>query len=187
MPPCHRRHAVMPPCRHAAMPPCRHRHAAMPPCRRRHAAATTATAVPPGIQHHHTHTLAPYLLSPFCVQVRVCADDPGLFLGNSQASVFKSITTYLGQGPMLATLCCVVWFLAVIKDVGAALQLIIAVTKLCGPTTKLKGRRIEMLSIARVVWFCMVQMSRIAVAICLAYGVQNTHIGCPHPHLYHCR
>ena len=52
-----------------------------------------------------------------------------------------------------------------------AIQLIIAAMQLRGPTTKIgSGNHIETLSTGRTVWFVLVQLSRISVAIMLGYG-----------------
>ena len=103
----------------------------------------------------------------------MCENDAGLFISSAQASAFEEIEDYLEMGPYLASLCCVVWLLGLVKDVDAAIQQMLAVVRLRGPTTRIrvgKRQRIEALSTARVVWVTGVQLLRIIVAITLGSG-----------------
>lgn len=59
---------------------------------------------------------------------------------------------------------------SLIKDLSAALHLIMAVVRVRGPATKIHEGRIEALSVRRVIWFVGVQLVRMAVAISLGYG-----------------
>ena len=104
------------------------------------------------------------------VQVRVCANDPSLEISDSQAVVFKDIMKYVhgaAAGSMLASLCCLVWLILVIREIGYGAQLIVASVHLRGRETKFSDNCVKMLSTARVAWFVCVQMTRVAIAACL--------------------
>ena len=124
------------------------------------------------------HALSEYdEISGRSLAARVCRNEPGLAVSNSQANAFVEISSYLKDGsvfeepgPILMTLCVFVWHVCLIKDISAAMQLIIAAVHMRGPATKIVAGDLEVLGVRRVLWFSGVQLARVAVAIGLGIG-----------------
>ena len=102
---------------------------------------------------------------------RVCLGDVELASGTAQAPAFHQIEDYVRMGPSLAVLCCFLWFPGIAKGADAAMQLIVAVFRQWGPTTRIsEGHHAKALSTARSLWLQGVQVLLIVVALRLGLG-----------------
>ena len=110
-------------------------------------------------------------ISGMPLAARVCIDHGGLEY-NAQAADFSDIVTYMAHGlpgPWLAALCSFMWIVKVINEIGCTLRVTVAVARLRGPKTKIiTGGKLESVTMPRIVWFTLVQMTRLAVACTLA-------------------
>ena len=115
---------------------------------------------------------------------RVCLGDAGLEMSNGQSAAFEDIREYsadffeawqgIAKGPVICLCCLFVWFMSVLGEVAAAIQLMLAAIQLRGRATELiatgESKRIKTLSHARVAWFIAVQAVRLAIALGLGYA-----------------
>jgi len=77
-------------------------------------------------------------LSGQSLAARVCAGDAGLAFSNGQADLYSVISTYLTpnnvflfkNGPLMCTLALLMWFMAVVQDVGSTISFLVGVSRL---------------------------------------------------------
>ena len=73
-------------------------------------------------------------------------------------------------GPVLASLCLLMWLVTILNEVTSCLCVTAAAIQLQGASTRIVKGNINSISSVRVVCFVSIQMIRLAIAILLAYG-----------------
>ena len=84
--------------------------------------------------------------------------------------VFQAIDKYRTWGPLLASICLLMWVVTIVNEIASCIRLTCAVMQLRGAATKIVEGKINSLSGARVASFVLVQIVRLIIAILLAYG-----------------